>query len=355
MQVTYLKQALALAEIRRGFCAPNPAVGAMVVKNNHVLSTGYHWASGHPHAEADALNKIGSEANGATIYVTLEPCCHRHKKTPPCTELLISRGIKQVVYGYRDPNPQVAGQGEKTLQAAGIECLYLPTDEIRAFYQSYHYWWQTQKPFITAKIALTLDGKIAGPQGERITITGPEAQVFTHLQRKRSDAILTTVNTIIADDPLLNVRLDNKIFKKPLYILDSQLNTPLTAKIFNATERIVIFHHQKTNSEKKSALEELGAECQVISQTNNGLNLTDVIHFIGQQGMHDLWIEAGGKCFSAFFQQKLLQRAFIYVAPKGLGHDAQAAFIAPFDLLSTTSSLEWKPLGPDAVCKIDFS
>lgn len=354
MQVTYLKQALELAEIRRGFCAPNPAVGAVVVKDNLILSTGYHWASGHPHAEAGALNKIGAEANGATIYVTLEPCCHRHKKTPPCTELLIARGIKQVVYGYRDPNPQVAGQGEKALQSAGIECIYLPMDEIHAFYQSYHYWWQNQKPFITAKIALTLDGKIAGPQGERITITGSEAQLFTHLQRKRSDAILTTVSTIIADDPLLNVRLDNKIVKKPLYILDSQLNIPLTAKVFNSTESLVIFHSENSDPEKKLALEKLGAECRTIMQTNTGLNLPDIIHYIGQQGMHDLWIEAGGKCFSTFIQQKLLQRAFIYVAPKWLGNDVQSAFIEPFDFPSTTCSLEWKPLGQDAVCKIDF-
>jgi diaminohydroxyphosphoribosylaminopyrimidine deaminase/5-amino-6-(5-phosphoribosylamino)uracil reductase len=147
----YLKQALQLAEIRRGFCAPNPSVGAVVVKNNKVISTGFHFASGAPHAEVDALNKCGDEARGATIYVTLEPCCH-WGKTPPCTQLLIDRGIKTVIYGLSDPNPLVAGKGHANLEAANISCEQYTVPEISAFYASYYYWHKTGLPWVTAKI-----------------------------------------------------------------------------------------------------------------------------------------------------------------------------------------------------------
>ncbi len=289
MHEAYLKYALKLAQIRRGFCAPNPSVGAVVVKDNQIIAEGYHWGSGHAHAEVEALNKVNGELIDATLYVTLEPCCHTNKKTPPCTELIIARGIKKVIYGARDPNPQVSGLGEKRLQAMGVECVHVELLEINEFYRSYQYWWQTGKPFVTAKLAMSLDGKIAGANGQRINITGKEAQLFTHQQRKLADAILTTAKTIICDDPLLNVRLPEGEFKRPVYILDKNSITPAAAKIFQSAERVTI-----------------------LKQTD----LNKVLQQIGEDGIHDLWIEAGGKCFSAFVQAGLVQRAFIYVAPK---------------------------------------
>jgi diaminohydroxyphosphoribosylaminopyrimidine deaminase/5-amino-6-(5-phosphoribosylamino)uracil reductase len=329
MHKFYLKQALGLAEIRRGFCAPNPSVGAVVVKNNQVLATGYHWASGHPHAEVEALNKVGDEARGATLYVTLEPCCHTKKKTPPCTELIIQRGIKQVVYGFRDPNPQVSGLGEKKLQAAGVDCIYLNLPEIADFYRSYQFWWQTGKPFVTAKLAISLDGKIAGPDGQRINITGAEAQLFSHQQRKRSDAILTTAKTIMHDDPLLNVRVPNEEeYRKPIYILENQTTVPANAKIFQSAEKVTILRN---------------------------LYLTEVLQKIGGDGMHDLWIEAGGHCFSAFIKAGLVQRALIYAAPKLLGKNAQNAFAESHDIFATATQRRWQILGEDAVCELEWS
>lgn len=342
----YLEQALELAQIRRGFCTPNPSVGAVVVKDNQIIATGYHFAPGHPHAEAQALNTIGDIAKGATLYVTLEPCCHTEKRTPPCTELIIQRGIKKVIYAFRDPNPAVAGLGEKILRDTGIECSQIALPEIDSFYQSYQHWWQTQKPFITAKLAISLDGKIAGINGERINITGEAAQQLTHQQRKQADAILTTAKTILTDNPLLNARLDNIEYKKPIYILDSELNIPLNAKIFSTAKKITIFH--KKNMEPKN----INARLIAVDHDDKNLNLTEIVNIIGQDGIHDLWIEAGGTCFSAFAQQHLLQHAFIYIAPKTLGVNALPAFNTVQNLFEAVKKTSWQNLGHDVACEM---
>ncbi len=351
MHEHYLKAALALADSRRGFCAPNPTVGAVVVKDNVILATGCHWASGCPHAEVEALKKIANQAQGATIYVTLEPCCH-FGKTPPCTDLLIRSGIKQVIYGMRDLNPQVANKSAALLNNAGIETIYLPLPEISDFYHSYVFWWQTKRPFVTAKIALSLDGKIAGINGQRINITGASAKQFTQQQRQRSDAILTTAKTIIGDDPLLNVRLADATISKPIYIIDSQLNTPLNAKIWTAAQKITVFH-SSNQAEKIKSLSAKGAHCIPISGQQNGLNLAEILQWIGKEGMHDLWVEAGGRCFAAFVQQKLLQRAYIYVAPKWLGATAQTAFSEKI-LFEDAKKISWKNLAEDALCEMTW-
>lgn len=347
----YLQHALKLAEIRRGFCAPNPAVGAVVVKDDVVLATGFHRASGLPHAEVEALNKIGAEAEGATLYVTLEPCCH-HGKTPPCTDLIIQRKIARVVYGQRDPNPQVAGRSEKILSAAGIICSHLELNAITAFYKSYCYWWQTGKPWITAKLAISLDGKIAGKNGARITITGNAAQQFTHQQRKAADAILTTAKTILADDPLLNVRLTDENYKKPLYILDSDLTTPINAKVFTNTECVTMLHSASAPAEQLKLFKNQNVRCELIKKDNNGLSLVDIVTHIGKNGVHDLWIEAGGTCFSAFIQAQLVQKALLYVAPKWLGEAAKTALVSSNDIFANARSYQWSSLDEDAVCAI---
>lgn len=354
MHTFFINKALELAKLRRGFCSPNPSVGAVIVKDNKIISEGYHWANGYPHAEVEALNKLDDEAHGATVYVTLEPCCHKNKKTPPCTDLLIQRGIKQVFYSYQDPNPQVAGLGEKILKNANIHCEYLVDTEVTKFYQSYHYWWQTQKPFLTAKIALSLDGKIAGFNSQQVAITGEAAKYFTHQQRKLNDAILTSAKTISSDDPLLNVRLDDTVYGKPVYILDRQLSTTLTARIFTTATAVTIFHDKNINAEKLQPFHEKKIRCIPITARSNNLALSEIIEFIGKDGVHDLWVEAGGQLFTNLVSEKLLQRAFIYIAPRSLGKKAQTAFEQEFTLLDEKSHCHWFGLGQDAVCQIEF-
>lgn len=346
----YLTQALTLAHIRRGFCSPNPSVGAVITLDNKVLATGYHLACGEPHAEVDALKKLAMKAHGATIYVTLAPCCH-WGKTPPCTDALIQAGIKRVVYGYNDPNPNVSIQGIAALQAKGIACEFLSLPEITAFYASYQHWCEKKQPFITAKMALTLDGKMAGKAGERIQITGKALQELTHASRKTADAILTTAKTILHDDPQLNVRLRHETIPKPIYILDSELNLPLTATVFKTAKSLTIFHAENRNLKRQQQLTELGVRCILIDNNAQGLDLKKVIYQIGQDGIHDLWIEAGGHCFAAFIAQHLLQRAFIYVAPQCLG-SGQAAFGEDFSLDLGKCEIHWEQFGKDALCDI---
>ncbi len=345
----FLRQALALAEIRRGFCAPNPAVGAVVVKNQQILATGYHYASGHPHAEAEALQKLDESAKGSTLYVTLEPCCPHLKKTPPCTDLLISRGISTVVYGFRDPNPEVAGRGEQLLREAGIECRHERLADIDEFYESYVYWQKTKQPFTTAKLALSLDGKIAGPQGQRVSITGLAAQHFTHQQRKRADAILTTAKTIYHDNPLLNVRLGEEQHAKTLYIIDRHLTTSLEAHIFSTAHSLIFFHEE--SAQNIDHFTERGARCISVTKDERGLNLREILKLIGKDGVHDLWVEAGGQLFLALAELNLLHCAYMYLAPKWLGPSAQSAFNDSLNLF-TTGSCTWEILGEDVVCKI---
>ncbi len=350
--IVHLHQAYELAKLRRGFCSPNPSVGAVIVKNNKILATGYHQGAGSPHAEPDALKKLNNSAQGATLYVTLEPCCH-FGRTPPCTNAIIKAGIQRVVYGFHDPNPLVAGKGEAQLKAAGITCDYLPLPEITHFYESYHYWQTTKKPFITAKIALSLDGKIAGKSGEPIQITGEALKEFTHYSRQNSDAILTTAKTIIQDDPRLNVRTEDEVIAKPLYILDTALTLQTTAKIFKTAKSVTIFYTDDKNhdSERLEALAAEGATCVAMKSNQHGLDLNQVISHIGQDGIHDLWIEAGGKCFSAFLREKLLKKAYIYIAPKWIG-EGQMAFLPEFNLDLQSQPLTWQQVGEDVMCEV---
>lgn len=337
--LTYFQQALSLAESRRGFCAPNPCVGAVLVKDNKIIASGLHWSCGSAHAEVDALNKIDdSAAKGATLYVTLQPCCHTKKKTPPCTQRLIEKKIAKVFYAFKDPNPAVSAHADQELQRAGILCVQHSLPEIDNFYASYQFWWKYKQPFVTAKLAMSMDGKIAGPHGQRMQLTGATAQQFTHQQRQRADAILSTAKTIANDNPYLNVRIDKQVISKPLYFLDSELNMPMRAEVFNNAEKITLFHKEDINSKRKAAYLRDNVQLIGVKSTLAGLNLGDVLKHIGQEGHHDLWIEAGGRCFQSFVQNQLLQRAFIYVVPRWLGQDAQNAFTDPLVLSNAKPS-----------------
>lgn len=319
----YLKKTLKLAEKRQGFCAPNPSVGAVVVKNDQVIATGNHFSAGHPHAEIVALEKANTEAKGAILYCTLEPCCH-WGKTPPCVDAIIQAGIKKVVYGYKDPDARVNGQGEKILKQAGVECVYCPTPEINAFYQSYSRWKILGLPYVTAKLAISLDSKIAYENGVRAMISGEKAAEFTHQNRLKSDAILTTAKTILADNPQLNVRLKNRIIKKPVYIIDRQNKLSRKEKIFETAERVHIFNESH-------------------------FSLSDMLKIIGQNGHYQLWVEAGGELFSALIRENLLQKALVYISPKTLGSRGIPAFSGETDLFKHVKITKWSSKGEDTI------
>ncbi len=350
--LSYLLESLTAAQSRRGFCAPNPAVGAVLVKNDRMLAVGAHQAAGQPHAEIEALKKGGEAAQGATLYVSLEPCNHEGR-TPACTQAIIQAGIKAVYYAHPDPNSTVKGQGAAALKAAGVECHLIALPEIDAFYASYRHWLKHQRPFVTAKLALSVDGKIAEADGSPVALTGVEAQEYTQEWRRQSDAILTTARTIICDDPQLNVRLEGERISKPLYVLDPSGDLPLKAKVFNTCSRITIFY-ASMRSERRKALEKQGAVCIELKKTAQSFETLEFLRCIGQDGIHDLWVEAGGRCFESLWQARLLNRILLYLSPKTLGADAWHAFREAHDFSEGASQLSWYSLGQDGVCEIEY-
>ncbi|MBA2655171.1 MAG: bifunctional diaminohydroxyphosphoribosylaminopyrimidine deaminase/5-amino-6-(5-phosphoribosylamino)uracil reductase RibD [Gammaproteobacteria bacterium] len=347
----FLLKALELANERRGFCSPNPSVGAVVVKNNEIIATGYHYGPGYDHAEVAASQQL-SNFEDASLYVTLEPCCH-WGKTPPCTDMILNKGIKAVYYGYLDPNPLVAGQGAQLLQSQGVRCEQISLPEINAFYKSYSHWVQTHRPWVTTKLAMSLDSKIADLMSNPVSITGQIAGLFTHQSRKKSDAILTSVRTIIQDDPSLNIRLGDRVIAKPLYVIDSKVEFPPSAKLMQTAAKITVFYSEGEPSKIKT-LEELGITCHPVSQSIGHLHLGEILDKIGDDGVHDLWVEAGGKVFSAFASQQLAQKSFIYIAPKLLGKRALPAFNEDRDIFSEAKAIKWQNMGEDVVCEIDW-
>ncbi|MBS0359472.1 MAG: bifunctional diaminohydroxyphosphoribosylaminopyrimidine deaminase/5-amino-6-(5-phosphoribosylamino)uracil reductase RibD [Proteobacteria bacterium] len=351
MNYQYLSEALELAKQRKGFCAPNPAVGAVIVKNNQVLARGTHWAAGKPHAEIEALNQLtADEMQGATLYVTLEPCCH-HGKTPPCTDAIIKSGIKEVFYGYQDPHSIVAGKGAQQLKAAGIACHHESHEGIDNFYKSYTFWQMHKRPYVTAKLAFSLDGKIAGPNYQSVKITGKELDNFTHDCRKHSDAILTTAKTIIQDDPQLNVRLNNEIIKKPIYILDRELRLSQNFKIYDTAESVTVFYEQ--SCALPHAIEHK-IEYVAMPVQNDQLNVTEILNYLGEKGIHDLWVEAGGVLLETLLKEKLFQKLLIYVSPKVLGESAISGFHQSHDWAKSAKKINWKVFGEDVLCEFEF-
>lgn len=350
MDEVYLKEALKLARIRRGFCAPNPSVGAVVVRNDEIISRGYHRGPGSPHAEVEALQGLDS-AEGTTLYVTLEPCCH-WGRTPPCTELVIKKKVRRVVFGFRDPNPQVAGKGNNLLTQAGVECSHIRLESVDEFYRSYQFWWDHKRPFVTAKLALTLDGKIAGAGGTPAKITGKNSEQFTHERRMHTDAILTTRRTLERDDPRLNARLEGRIYAKPVYVLDSSLKLRSNARIFETAAQVTLFHRADVAGGDIHSFDPAKVFRKSVSSQEENLSWEEILGQVGEEGIHDLWVEAGGKCFQSLAIGGWLGRAFLYVAPKWLGPAAQNAFDGSPDLFGRTREVRWSSLGEDSLCEL---
>lgn len=354
MDELFLKQALSLALPRLGFCAPNPAVGAVLARGDRVIAQGYHTACGAPHAEIEALKIAGAQAQGATLYITLEPCCH-WGKTPPCTDQIIQSGVSRVVFAYQDPNPAVNGKGMTRCLQAGIECLHLPVSEITAFYRPYRFWVENHRPWVTCKMAITLDGKIALQSGKPLPLTGKKLAMVTHQGRSQSDAILTTIQTILMDNPSLNVRLNEpeSVQAKPLYILDTQARLPLNANIFNTSDFITVLHGKSAPTNRLQALQQQGAHLIQIAETVQGLDLPQVLKTLGSAGHHQCWVEAGGKLFASLYTQQLIQQLLLYISTQTLADTGYNAFMQAMDFRQA-KSIAWKSLEEEAYCEVHW-
>src|SRR5574340_233371 len=248
----FMKRALALAARARGKTSPNPMVGAVLTKNNRIISEGYHKKAGTPHAEAIAIDKASGKYAGATLYVSLEPCCHKDKRTPPCTEKIRSSGIKRVVIAMKDPNPKVSGKGISELEKAGILTKTgILEEKARKLNEAYIKHITTGTPFVVLKVAMTLDGKIATPEGESKWITGEKARLMVHRLRGSSDAVMTAIGTVIADNPLLTCRTAG--YRNPLrIIIDPHLKTMPDFHVTSCPPETIIVTRDANLSKQKA-------------------------------------------------------------------------------------------------------
>jgi len=319
-----MKRALDLAQESVGVAHPNPRVGAVLVKNDQIIGEGYHVYDHHDHAEIVALKQAGAKARGATLYINLEPCCHKGR-TGPCTSALIEAGVKRVVAAIGDPNPKVAGQGFAQLRKAGIQVTTdVEADEARRINEGFARWITTKLPFVTLKAALTLDGKIAARAGQRTQITAKASQAAVQQLRHASDALLTGVGTILVDDPRLTDRTGAPR-RRPLLraVVDSQLRLPLDSELVrSASEDVLVFTTQSTRSTKARALADARVEVQRVPARNGRVDLTEVLRELGRRKMLDVIIEAGAELNGATLAAGIVDKMVLYYAPRIMGTGA---------------------------------
>ena len=357
--IYWMRRALALAQNSLYLSNPNPRVGCVIVRAGKVLAEGYTQAAGSRHAEAQALHEAaqqGVDVRGATAFVTLEPCSHTGR-TPPCADALVQAGLARVVYAVQDPNPQVAGQGAARLRAAGIAVdggvLAAEAKQLNIGFFSRM---QRGRPWLRLKIAASLDGFTALPNGQSQWITGEAARADGHTWRARACAVLTGVGTVLADDPLLNVR-GMAVQRQPhLLIVDSQLRTPSTAKLLAAqadfSRKIVIFHLKNADAAKALALQAAGAQTVALPADAAGrVDLAALLAWLqAHLPVNELHIEAGATVNGALLQAGLADEVLYYQAPKLLGAGRPAAVLpayAQVDEAPLLQPLHSEQLGAD--------
>ena len=362
MKNNFMLLALRLARRGYGTTSPNPLVGAVLVAGGKIIGRGWHRRAGLPHAEIEALRdaqKRGHSPRGATLYVTLEPCC-THGRTPPCTDAIIAAEIKKVVIGATDPNPKHAGKGFKMLRRAGIEVVHgILAGECTKLNEAFNHWIVQRTPFVTVKAAMTLDGKIATASGESKWITGEKSRVQGMKLRRGSDAMLVGINTILADDPSLTVRRQKaerrRQMRKPIrrIVLDSMARTPLSAKVvsdeFVAWTTIVV-----SKAAPKNRVAVLAEKANVIIAPTKKLqiDLRWLLEKIGTQNVTTLLVEGGGEVSASFLLGGLAQRVAFFYAPKILGGRESRKAVAGEGARSLSETIQlrevaWRKLGED--------
>ena len=320
----YMRKALELAKRGEGYTSPNPMVGAVIVKNGEIISSGYHKYFGGPHAEINALKDAGRQAEGATIYVNLEPCSH-YGKTPPCSLALIKAGIKKAVIAMEDPNPLVAGRGIKQLKKAGIEIKSgVLGKEARDLNEVFIKYISSDYPFIYLKMAQTLDGFLASKNGDSKWISNKKARLYTHKLRHKVDAILVGINTLINDNPRLTTRLTDGTGKDSLRIvLDTKLKIPLHARIINqqSSADTLIVTAKDINKEKKERLiNKQGVEILSLDlEENNEIPLKVLLKILHERNISSILVEGGGKINYSFLNNNLIDKLYAFIVPKILG------------------------------------
>lgn len=335
----FMRLALALARRGQGFVSPNPMVGCVIVKNNHVIAQGWHKKWGGDHAEINALKKIKFQAQGATLYVNLEPC-HHHGKTPPCVDAVIRSGVKRVVMAMIDPNPKTHGQSIRKMRRSGIQVnVGLCADNAEELNRGFIKHIQTGLPYVIGKVAMSLDGKITESRGKQTWLTGNESFRFVQDLRSSVDAILVGRRTLDVDDPQLNLR-DAKKPKPYRVILDTQSRLHVNSQIFRSPGgKVLVVVSRKFYEKALRRFSGLGdsplADVLCVAENNRGLDLKLVLRALGKRGMNRILVEGGGAVFTSFLVGGLVDEWHVLVAPKILGKKGIKAFscVWPVELI----------------------
>lgn len=354
---TYMKLALSLAKQCKP--SPNPQVGAVIVKDSHIIGQGYHKAPGMPHAEIEALRSATQSVKGATLYVTLEPCCHTGR-TGPCTIALHEAGISRIVVGMKDPDPNVAGKGINYLEAKGhCVCVGVLEDACQKMLATYVQHRTLGRPQIHLKAAITLDGFLATSNGDSKWITGPKARAHGHQLRALHDGILVGIGTVLADNPLLTVR--DAIGPNPTRIvLDTMARIPLDAKLLQTTDeaKVVIIHSTDAPSAKIRALKAQANVVLLSCASSNGLlDMHEVIDHLDALGCLSVLVEGGSKIHGAFVTAKLADRFSVFIAPKLIGNGISWAALPGAQLMANAIQAQTQnvvQLGNDTLIEGNF-
>jgi diaminohydroxyphosphoribosylaminopyrimidine deaminase/5-amino-6-(5-phosphoribosylamino)uracil reductase len=342
----FMEQAISLARLAQGSVSPNPAVGAVLVKDGVVVGQGFTQPPGGHHAEIVGIEQAGANARGATLYVTLEPCCH-FGRTPPCTRAIIAAGIKSVHVAMIDPNQAVSGKGVKELENSGIRVsLGEHNKQALQINEAYAKYITTGMPFVTVKFAMSLDGKIATRTGDSKWISNIESRQFAHGLRHTSDAIMAGVNTVLADNPHLTTRSSGgrggTTRKQPVrIIIDGKGRTPQSARIFHESGKTILVLGRPAGIGEREAFSKLGTEIMEMPSTNGLIGLKPVFEMLGKREITSVLVEGGGILVGSLFDQRLVDRVFAFISPVIIGGEAGMAVAGQgVDKLSDAHRLE---------------
>lgn len=343
---SYIQLTLEIAKRGTGKVSPNPLVGCVITKNGKIIGAGYHSEFGKDHAEINAINSSREKLDGSALYVNLEPCAHQGN-TPPCVDRIIEEKIKKVIIGTRDPNPLVSGKGIKKLKEAGIEVvegvLKQECEELNRFFFKFI---PKQQPFVTLKVAVTLDGKIADVKSNSKWISGPESRKYVHAMRNNYDAVLIGARTALSDDPELTVRYTEG--RNPYRIvLDSKLKLPSGLKVFQEnSDRKTIVITTEAGSGKKNKLkklDKLGVNVITVKKNRNDrIHLKSLLRELGRNNITSVMVEGGSGIFTSFIKNKLFDDITIFISPKILGNGIPVVNKLGIESISKSFNLKLK-------------
>lgn len=352
----YMQRALDIAKLGRYTCAPNPMVGCVIVNNGEIVGEGYHQKTGEKHSEIIALEQAGDKAYGATVYLTLEPCCH-YGRTPPCVDKLVNANVAEVVIACLDPNPKVAGKGVEHLQAAGIKVTVGQLEhEAKELNQVFFHYITTGLPFVIAKWAMSLDGKTATYTNDSKWITSDVARQHSHQIRQTMGAIVVGSGTVLADDPQLTVRLPDIAHQPLRIVMDARGRCQPTAKIFSPDlpGKTLLVTVENADNNWIAQFEKQHVEVLKLPAENNNIDLTALLKKLAKREITSLLVEGGAQLQAGFFEKDLVQQIYAYIAPKTIGGEQAPGAIQGLGAANLFDAQQWrfkhiKPLPPDVL------